>query len=380
MSASPVSITFVDLFDDSSALYDKLEEAFGAGPSSLGLLVITHLPPAYGAQRDRLLRQSARFAALPDKVKAKYEDAASSYSFGWSHGKEKMNGKPDLHKGSFYANPSTDLPIARSEAITRANPSYYSANIWPSQQDCPSYETDFKTLSSFMRDIGIQLAKRCDELIDSRTTKGKMRASEMIQHSQCSKARLLHYFPVPGQELRLDGSTSSPAAPAIASEDDLCGWHLDHSILTVLTQAMYLLHSSDAQTRPEPLAIPSPNPDAGLYIRTHATAGCASRVLKVNIPPDSVAIQLGEAIQVMSHGELLGTTHCVRAGQVSHQATAGIRHAIEQSADRSLWQTVQGAVITRETLAVFLQPDVDDLLTHDLSFGGFTQQVLSRHY
>ena len=46
---------------------------------------------------------------LPEAVKAQCEDRASSYSFGWSHGKEAMeDGKADRLKGSYYNNPVQD--------------------------------------------------------------------------------------------------------------------------------------------------------------------------------------------------------------------------------------------------------------------------------
>ena len=35
------------------------------------------------------------FASLPEGVKSQYEDKDSSFGFGWSHGKEKLeNGVP----------------------------------------------------------------------------------------------------------------------------------------------------------------------------------------------------------------------------------------------------------------------------------------------
>lgn len=33
------------------------------------------------------------------KVKRQYEHKESFYSFGWSHGKEKLQGRPDVAKG-----------------------------------------------------------------------------------------------------------------------------------------------------------------------------------------------------------------------------------------------------------------------------------------
>jgi hypothetical protein len=50
-----------------------------------------------------------RAQALPAGVKALYEDPASSYSFGWSHGQEAMEGgAADVLKGSYYGNPLQD--------------------------------------------------------------------------------------------------------------------------------------------------------------------------------------------------------------------------------------------------------------------------------
>lgn len=61
----------------------------------------------------------ARFAALPDATKSRYEDASSYYSIGWSHGKEKLEGKPDFSKGSYYANPLANRPVEDEELIKR---------------------------------------------------------------------------------------------------------------------------------------------------------------------------------------------------------------------------------------------------------------------
>jgi hypothetical protein len=46
---------------------------------------------------------------LPPEARAQHEDRESNYSFGWSHGKEAMvSGRPDVLKGSFYANPTSE--------------------------------------------------------------------------------------------------------------------------------------------------------------------------------------------------------------------------------------------------------------------------------
>jgi hypothetical protein len=44
------------------------------------------------------------------------------YSFGWSHGKENTQGKPDLAKGSFYANPQYDEPVKDKNLVKQFAP------------------------------------------------------------------------------------------------------------------------------------------------------------------------------------------------------------------------------------------------------------------
>nr|GFC87603.1 putative 2-oxoglutarate (2OG) and Fe(II)-dependent oxygenase superfamily protein [Tanacetum cinerariifolium] len=64
---------------------------------------------------------------------------APRYNFGWSHGKEKLeSGKPDLLKGSFYANPILDKPTTEASLIERY-PAYCGSNIWP-QSNLPELE------------------------------------------------------------------------------------------------------------------------------------------------------------------------------------------------------------------------------------------------
>ncbi|KAG0297817.1 hypothetical protein BGZ96_004747, partial [Linnemannia gamsii] len=72
----------------------QIEEAFGSHDHCLGLLLVKNLPPTYLALRERLLRLASVFAALPESAKDKTVHADSRYSFGWSCGKEIMNGKP----------------------------------------------------------------------------------------------------------------------------------------------------------------------------------------------------------------------------------------------------------------------------------------------
>ena len=68
-------------------------------------------------------------------------------------------------------------------------------------------------------------------------------------------------------------------------EEDWCGWHTDHGSLTGLTSAMYMTGDE---------VVPSPDPQAGLYIRARQ----GGEVTQVCIPSDHIAFQMGEAMQV----------------------------------------------------------------------------------
>jgi len=88
-----------------------------------------------------------------------------------------------------------------------------------------------------------------------------------------------------------------------------------------LTCAMYI---QDGRS------VPSPDPQAGLYICNRA-----GQVVQAVIPGGHIAFQLGQVLSIQSGGLLRATPHCVRA------AAAG------------------PPGISRNTFAVFMQPDVE---------------------
>jgi hypothetical protein len=77
-------------------------------------------------------------------------------------------------------------------------------------------------------------------------------------------------------------------------------------------------------------AVPSPDPRAGLYICNRA-----GQVVQASIPPDHIAFQLGQVLSIQSGGLLRATPHYVRAAAGGPPG------------------------ISRNTFAVFMQPDLD---------------------
>jgi isopenicillin N synthase-like dioxygenase len=223
-----VELDYWDLIN-SVDLTGEISKAFGV--DGVGVLTVKNVPN-YVAARQNLLPLSRKFAILPENIKEKYVHSASSYSFGWSHGKENLQGKPDVSKGSFYANPQFDRPVDDDLVIAKHAP-FVHPNIWPTD-DLPELELAFKTLGQLIVEVGKLVAKQCDSFVHAKCNSYPRNSLEtVISTSLCCKARLLHYFPIPPSDTPLNTDSSDGFS-------SWCGWHNDHGSLTGLTSALYV--------------------------------------------------------------------------------------------------------------------------------------------
>ncbi|GAA5842895.1 hypothetical protein JCM3766R1_005695 [Sporobolomyces carnicolor] len=367
MSAiKPVTISYTSLVSKDAALSAQISEAFDSSANALGLLIVKDLPASFPALRKRLLLLSNDFASLPEEVREKYTSPESSYSFGWSHGKEVMNGKPDTLKGSFYNNPSQDETpgLKAGDAPTK--------NIWPEEKGVEGFEEAFKELCALMVEVGGLVARACDQLVGNESATSKS-VEELVRQSRASKARLLHYFARPDTVFDLPASSSVSDSQSEKIDDSWCGTHIDHSLLTVLCPSMYLFHPSDKALAP--IVIPSPSKSTGLFIKTRS-----GEVVQATIPENCLALQTGETLELLTAKRLAATPHFVNATAT----TLGKRalDAIEgKKAEDESWRAVATGTVTRETLACFLQPNNDEVVSKDgETFGQFTERVFRRHY
>ncbi|KAK9715299.1 hypothetical protein RND81_06G155700 [Saponaria officinalis] len=342
-TVSPITIPFTVIQDKSVDLSALIEEGFG--PNGLGIISISNVP-GFSSLRRSLLHLSPRLAKLSEEEKQKLEDPDSRYNFGWSHGKEKLeSGKPDMLKGSFYANPVLDVPTTDQNLIQRY-PAYCGKNIWPNSA-LPELEAAFKALGRIMLDVGLMVAYHCDRYVSGSMN---MRANEgledIIRRSRCHKGRLLYYFPTAQSDHAKDSMSS------------WCGWHTDHGSLTGLTCGMFL--KDDAE-------IACPDGAAGLYVKNRS-----DQIVKVVFGQDEIAYQIGETTEILSGGYLHATPHCVRAP--GGKEVSGLE---------------------RSTFALFMQPDWDEKLkfpenvhihqglippNSTLTFGEYTEKLLDKYY
>ncbi|XP_042001028.1 uncharacterized protein LOC121750543 isoform X1 [Salvia splendens] len=355
---STPTISYDQLKDTSADLSEIIK--LGFGPNGLGILSISNVP-GYQLLRQNLLCLAPRLAGLPEDVKLQLEDPNSRYNFGWSHGKEKLeSGKPDMMKGSFYANPLLDVPT-NDQSLVQRYPSYCGPNIWP-HDVLPELElgmcwelatmnlSAFKALGKLILEVGLLLAHHCDQY---KSNELKLHENGSLQQillrSQCHKGRLLYYFP--------SHQCSSVVDDGGESMSSWCGWHTDHGSLTGLTSAIFTRDSVE---------ISCPDSTAGLYVKTRS-----GQIVKVVYGEDEIAYQIGETTEILSGGQLCATPHCVRAPK--GEVASGVE---------------------RSTFALFMQPNWDEKLLFpeqvntnefimpngSISFGDYTETVLDKYY
>lgn len=185
--AAPVSIPYASLLTPSPALTSLLRAAFSSSPTSLGLLLITDVPPSFPALRLRLLLIANEFASLDESTRQRYEDPGSSYSFGWSWGKELMNGKRDTMKGSYYAN-----PLSAALKVEGGRGKGQERNIWP-DEDCEGFKAAFDELCGVMLEVSERVARACDGFMSEEGVGQNGKGVEhLLRESWGHKARLLH--------------------------------------------------------------------------------------------------------------------------------------------------------------------------------------------
>jgi len=90
-------------------------------------------------------------AELSEDQKRRLEAPQFFYSVGWSHGKEKFEGKPDYLKGSYYANPIYESWQGHANGT---RPRDTVKNIWP-DSSLPDFRSGFKELGGLINNVGI---------------------------------------------------------------------------------------------------------------------------------------------------------------------------------------------------------------------------------
>lgn len=333
MSLTAVSVTLEELSQGLS--YATLNDAFG--PDSLGIILVKNIDPRFPALREKVFRAISALAHLSSDQLATLEVPESTWLTGWSRGKEILSssGLPDFNKGSFYVNcafhqdstlEGPEQEIVDSFADYKG---YTTPNVWPDKllEGLETFEHDTKELCSLIIDVAEKVARNCDKMLSTLDPARKYTMEKMIRTSTCTKARLLHYY------------AKDDSKPL----DDWCGEHVDHSCITGLTSAQY------RDERQETTLALCPDENAGLFIRDRQ-----NRITKVDIPSDCLAFQTGSALEEMSRGKFKSVPHLVRGSNIEG--------------------------IARNTLAVFCQPNLQEMVNDTENFAEFAKRIIAAHH
>ena len=238
-------------------------------------------------------------------------------------------------------------------------PEYTAPAVWPPEDVLAGFRQSCEELCKLIIDTAVLVARACDRFGEQNVQGYRAGCLEhVVRTSKTTKARLLHYFPSShdrGNNEKINGGEKE-------GEDDWCATHLDHGCLTGLTSAMYVDERVESPKQISPGNTPgslvelpsSPDPQAGLYIRSRS-----GEVTQVKIRKDCLAFQTGEALELMTKGRFKAVPHFVR----------GVRHV------------ESGGKIARNTLAVFTQPNLNEIVDErtQKDFGTFSQEIVERN-
>ncbi|KAI9841831.1 MAG: hypothetical protein M1838_003406 [Thelocarpon superellum] len=339
--------------------FSALENAFGQ--TSLGIIVVKDLPAKFAELRLRLLSYSSYLANLPAEELSQLESPEAKWLVGWSCGRETLkSGVYDTLKGSYYVNCAfyKDPTLSGAQGDYPSFPEYTAPNVWPPETLLPAFRSTFEELCTLIIDTAVLVARACDQYAET-TIEGYRPGclEKMVKDSTTTKARLLHYFPRP--------SDTGRQLESAKEEDDWCATHLDHGCLTGLTSAMFIDESwtlpvIPTDARPDMSTLPplpelatSPDPSAGLYIRSRT-----GETVKISIPRDCLAFQTGEALEIITKGKFRAVPHFVKGAKTRRD---------------------QGS-IARNTIAVFTQPNLDEMVDEKRDFAAFAREIVEKNH
>lgn len=147
-------------------------------------------------------------------------------------------------------------------------------------------------------------------------------------------------------------------------------WRTSQRVLLIASQAMFLREPPPETPSALPTVVPSPSPASGLYIRNRG-----GDLTKVSIPQDCLAFQTGEALEIATGGKLRATPHWYLLAIFFFFVELKLPDSVRVGGNgKDIFTT------SRETFALFMQPDTDQLLSSSTTFGQFSRGVFTDHY
>ena len=246
-------------------------------PGGTGLLLVTGLPRELEALRAALL---ARAPALPPRAALLAEHGLGSDTSGPG---APASATLQLAWGQGGPAAAWDCAASAASAAAAARPA-------------SPLRADMEALGSAWAAVCAAVAGACDAWIP-----GGAALAPALLAAREAKARLIYYGPGPAHE------------PWQA-------WHKDYGLFTAVSAPLYWegggggdVAGAATQQQLLPLApLASQPPGAGLHVLcAGGSDGSGARVLAAGLEGACLAVQVGEAAQVLSGGALAAVPHCV---------------------------------------------------------------------
>lgn len=342
-----VTVNWQDLVDPTTDLSNAIQQAFGE--QGLGILAIRGVP-GFVAAKQACLPLAHVLISLPEDELAELEDPLSLYNAGWSFGKEKLGDQPDYSKGSFYYNPLTDTPGTADDR--QRYPMSYPINKWPKKID--GFQESCQQLGVVLKSAVDAVTPHVDRLAAQHWTDYRSnQLQSLLASTDKVKARLLYYYPL--------------VTTNHNKQDSWIGWHNDSGFLTALAGDVYVNHTTGT-------IVDCPDPAAGLYVETRSGA-----TVRVELPSDCCAVQMGECTQLMTGGVVDATPHSVR-GPTCSTNTARISLACFVDAPPTVALTMPAAATLASGNVSHKVPPLAARWQPGMTFGDFLTKTFGMYY
>lgn len=238
------------------------------------------------------------FTERPTEEKAKLGGADVWYQRGWTPPETEKaviaGGQPDF-KECYFAAP---IPVDPTAAVWY--PEIYAENVWPEGAD--AYREHYLTLGRALHTVGLRLLEACARGLDLPADTFTTRVE-----GGAHVTRALRYLPLNEEQ----------AARGVLWGEE----HTDFNLLTLLPGGRFL--------DPEGQRCPPPDPNAGLYLRTRS-----GQRVKGGAPADSIVVQVGQQLEILTGGRLLATPHEVTAPRVPGYTRCSAAHFVHLHAEQ----------------------------------------------
>lgn len=255
-------------------------------------------------------------------------------------------------------------------------PASYPCNKWPNEDEVPqlkNFKDAAKALGKIMHQVVVLLARHIDMMAEGRVTGyAKDFLFDAMRETEKVKGRLLYYYP-------LDEERVEDSAAVAKKEDSWIGWHNDSGFLTSLAGDRYVDDDTGRS-----LDASEVDPEAGLYV-----ANRSGESIRVTIPHDCLAVQIGECLQILTGGVVVATPHCVRGPRTGWNPNSSIRVArISHPCFIDLSPTFPLTMpagrtredVTRVGSGMGRVPPLEERWDDGMTFGDFLHVSFSKYY